>query len=424
MKGKITKDNYCHITLTSMDLQNRERPLNLAIYLDFENLAISADQAFSHIDRPLELSPILDIFLSKGVLCIKRAFADWNKPDCQRYVRNLNKFGFDLIYLPNTSSSGKNGADIQMVIDILEDLQFSPIVDAIVIGSGDTDFLPVIKRIIARGKPVYIIGFDDSVGDVIRENCTEYFSLNTILSQIHKPNPDDKELLHDPDYQQELYLEGRNLLIRYIRSSNPEDPVLLSKLKLDLLRLDSSFTETNYGSKSFTKFVDSYVGDVIKERKESESGHPQVVFKSRDEISQKEENKSISPINSFISKKLKLQIDKKIRLLFAKQLLECFKENPSISMNGMASYIYERSDNVSKGIIQKYVFTLGQGRVFHYSNKEYQGSLYDRPQIINPDIVNPKQIEEIYHERIKELIRNRFSDVDLNSIHAYKLAFE
>ncbi len=402
---------------------SQQRSMNIAIYLDFENLAISADQAFSHIDRPLELGPILDYALSKGVLCIKRAFADWNKPDCFRYVRNLNKYGFDLRYLPSTSSSGKNGSDIQMVIDILEDLQFFPIIDAVVIGSGDTDFLPVIKRVLARGKPVYIVGFDDSVADVIRENCSEYCSLNNLFKEIHASEVDDGDSPADTFNQDELFTEGRNLLNRYIRSNHPEEPVLLSRLKLDLLRLDPSFSENNYGFKSFTKFLESYIGDVIERNTVSASGHPQVIFRSLDEITPTDIT-SLSPIDSFISQTLKLQTDRRVRMQLAKNLLQCLLENPQVSMKDMVTYISDLSPGVSRIAIRKYVFTLGQGRVFHYANREYQGSLLKRPQSLNIEIKSEEQIEDIYHKRISEIIRNRYSDVDLNKIDLYKQAFE
>ncbi len=405
-----------------MVFAGQPRSMNIAMYLDFENLAISADQAFSHIDRPLELGPILDYALSKGILCIKRAFADWNKPDCLRYVRNLNRYGFDLRYLPSTSLSGKNGADIQMVIDILEDLQFFPIIDAIIIGSGDTDFLPVIKRVLARGKLVYIIGFDDSVGDVIRENCSEYYSLNHLLGEIHASDTDEEPIL-DRDDQADLTAGGRNLLIRYIRSNHPEEPVLLSKLKLDLLRLDPSFSENNYGFKSFTKFLESYQDDVIEEIAHSATGHPQVAFRSIDEIANPDRVSDLSPIESFITQTLKLQTDRKARLVLARNLLHCFNETPQVSMKDMVSWLAERSPGVSRIAIRKYVFTLGQGRVFHYANREYQGSLLRRPQELNRDIRSEEQIEEIYRRRIKEIIRNRYSDVDLNTIEPFKAAF-
>jgi hypothetical protein len=311
-----------------------------------------------------------------------------------------------------------------MVIDILEDMQFFPIIDAIIIGSGDTDVLPVIKRVLARGKPVYIVGFEDSVGDVIRENCSEYCSLDNLLREIHVLDVDEGEPAPYQDNRDELFNEGRNLLIRYIRSNYPEEPVLLSKLKLDLLRLDPSFSENNYGFKSFTKFLESYIDDVIVSSAVSESGHPQVIFRSMDEISNPEKTGSLSPIESFILQVLKLQTDRKIRRLLARNLIQCFRENPQVSMKDMVAYIADRSTSVSRIAIRKYVFTLGQGRVFHYADKEFQGSLLRRPQSLNKEITSEEQIEDIYHNRIKEIIRNRYSDIDLNMIEPYKSAFE
>lgn len=406
-----------------MECTESLKSIKIAVYLDFENLAIAADQVFSYIDRPLELGPILDKILTKGSICIKRAFADWSKPDSHRYVKNLHKYGFDLRYLPHSSARGKNGADIQMVIDILEDLQFYPNIDAIIIGSGDTDFFPVIKRVLARGKPVYIVGFDDSVGDVIRDNCTEYISLNKLLQEIHGPYSDDGDGVQDNDYQDDGTSEGRNLLIRFIRSNNPEDPILLSKLKINLLRLDPSFSETNYGFKSFTSFLDSYIDDVIKERTVSLSGHPQVTFLSIDEVENQEINDKQSSITKFITKNLKLLTDPEIRLALGRNLIQCFQENPSISMIDIVNYLFERSDGVSKLVLRKYVIALSDGRVFHHSSKEYQGPLLKIPQSLNKEIVHEDQIEEIYHKRIKEILRNLYSEVDLTSVDCYRKAF-
>ena len=149
-----------------------------------------------------------------------------------------------------------------------------------------------------------------------------------------------------------------------------------------------------------------------------------MIFLSLDEISKPDKTASLSPIESFILQVLKLQTDRRTRLLLARNLIQCFRENPQVSMKEMVAYLSDRSTGVSRITIRKYVFTLGQGRVFHYANKEYQGSLLRRPQSLNKEITNEEQIEDIYHKRIKEIIRNRYSDVDINTIEPYKAAFE
>jgi hypothetical protein len=87
---------------------------NVAIYLDFENLAISAEQVYPSKDMPLNLRPILDYAASLGNICIKKAYADWLKPAMSQYQRTLVESGFELVHLPETTSQGKNGGDVRL----------------------------------------------------------------------------------------------------------------------------------------------------------------------------------------------------------------------------------------------------------------------------------------------------------------------
>jgi len=390
-------------------------PCQLAIYLDFENLAISADQAFSHIERPLKLGPLLDYGSTKGTISIKKAYADWARPDNNRYTRHLIKYGFELKYLPGTSHRGKNGADIQMSIDILEDMQFYPL-DAVMIGSGDTDFLPLIRRVLARGKKVYLIGFDDSVGDIIRDNCSEYQSLDTLLSVFLAPDLD----AHDEAEQGSEVLtsslrKGRDLLIRYIRSKNPDEAVLFSLLKNELLRLQPSFSEESLGFRSFTEFMESFKGDLIEETSTSPLGHPQVLFKRSGDIPLQAPCTK-DEILEFITKNLRYPFDLNVRLDLSRNLLSCFLEKSPVSMTDMINTISAHMETMPRLTIRKFLFALGEGRAFHYAEPMFNQSLQRRPQILNKGITTPEQIEEIYRKRVLEIIRNRFSGADMDLI--------
>ncbi|MCL2460520.1 MAG: NYN domain-containing protein [Euryarchaeota archaeon] len=396
----------------------------LAIYLDFENLAISADQAFSHIERPLKLGPLLDYGAAKGTISIKKAYADWARPDNNRYIRHLIKYGFELKYLPGTSHRGKNGADIQISIDVLEDMQFYPL-DAVVIGSGDTDFLPLIRRVLARGKKVYLTGFDDSVGDIIRDNCSEYQSLDTLLSGFLLPNLDDNEEHEEgSDVWMSSLRKGRDLLIRYIRSKNPDEPVLYSLLKNELLRLQPSFSEESFGFRSFTEFMESFEGDLIAEISTSSLGHPQVLFKRSGDIPLQSACTK-DEVLEFIAKNLRYPFDMEIRLELSRYLLACFIERSPVSMTDMINFISEHMARMPRLTIRKFLFALGEGRAFHYAEPMFHQSLQHRPQILNRGVSTPEQIEEIYRKRILEIARNRFSgsEMDLIEERFFSLSF-
>jgi len=389
----------------------------LAIYLDFENLAISADQAFSHIERPLKLGPLLDYGATKGTISIKKAYADWARPDNNRYIRHLIKYGFELKYLPGTSHRGKNGADIQMSIDVLEDMQFYPL-DAVVIGSGDTDFLPLIRRVLARGKKVYLTGFDDSVGDIIRDNCSEYQSLDSLLGGFLLPDLDDSG-----EHEEEFHVwtsslrKGRDLLIRYIRSKNPDEPVLFSLLKNELLRLQPSFSEESLGFRSFTEFMESFEGDLIEGISTSSLGHPQVLFKRSGDIPL-QASCTKDEVLEFITKNLRYPFDMEIRLELSRYLLACFIEKSPVSMTEMINFISKHMARMPRLTIRKFLFALGEGRAFHYAEPMFNQSLQRRPQILNMGINTPEQIEEIYRKRVLEIVRNRFSGIDIDLIEA------
>ncbi|MCQ1538781.1 NYN domain-containing protein [Methanocalculus taiwanensis] len=149
-----------------------------AIYLDYENLALSAGQSYPALDSPLSLGPIIDYAASLGDICIRKAYADWSVGECAADVKKLVKYGFEMRHLPQTSARGKNGADMDMALDVLEDMILLPHIGLFIIGSGDTDFIPLIRRLRARGKMVYVMGFDNSVGNVIK------FTIRTLLT-IH-----------------------------------------------------------------------------------------------------------------------------------------------------------------------------------------------------------------------------------------------
>jgi len=131
-----------------------EQVPKIAIYLDFENLAISAKEVYPLTPKPLRIDDILDYAKGYGDVLIKKAFADWNKPPCSQYVEDLRLRAFDLVFLPQTSLSGKNGADLRMTIDALEDMYNKSLLDVFFLGTGDTDFIHLIRKIKERGKEV------------------------------------------------------------------------------------------------------------------------------------------------------------------------------------------------------------------------------------------------------------------------------
>jgi uncharacterized LabA/DUF88 family protein len=386
---------------------------NVAIYLDFENLAISAEQAYPSLEKPLSLRPIVDWAASLGNICIKKSYADWSREIVHQYERKLVKYGFEMRHLPQTSFQGKNGADLQLAIDLLEDMQLLDIIDVFIIGSGDTDFIPLIRRVLARGKRVYIIGFNNSVGTVIKENCTEYKSIEE-LSGIDEDTVEDAELAINKSLDEDLNkLSGRELLIRFIKNRSSEEPILLSQLKPQLIRLQPSFSEKQLGFSSFKKYVESLIGDIVEKiEADPDTGHPWVYLKDITEIENIGIDRSLQ-IRDFLYKQLRYPKDLEIRDELSEQLYALLSQKQSVSMHDMVDYIFNKTNGtIPKITIRKFVFALGQGRAFHYANQDYVGSLLSRPQMINDSIQTPSDLERIYQERIIEIMHNKYSDIE------------
>lgn len=386
---------------------------NVAIYLDFENLAISAEQTYPSHEKPLFLRPILDYATSLGNICIKKSYADWSREIVHQYERKLVKHGFEMRHLPQTSFQGKNGVDLQLAIDLLEDMQLFPIIDIFILGSGDTDFIPLIRRVLSRGKRVYVIGFDNSVGTVIKENCTEYKSLEELLG-IEEDVAEDAELAANRPLDEDINkLSGRELLIRFIKNRASEEPILLSQLKPQLIRLQPSFSEKQLGFHSFKYFIESLIGDVVETvEADSETGHPQVHLKDITEIESVSIDRSLQ-ISDFLYKNLRYPKDPAVRDDLSEQLYALLSPKLPVSMHDMVDYIFDKTNgNIPKITIRKFVFALGQGRAFHYADQDYSGPLLSRPQILNDSIQIPGEIGKIYLDRITEVMQRNMDIED------------
>lgn len=377
---------------------------NIAIYLDFENLAISAEQVYPSKNMPLNLTPILDYAASLGNVCIKKAYGDWLKPVMNQYQRTLVELGFELVHLPETTSQGKNGGDVRLAIDAMENLELFKLIDIFIIGSGDTDFIPLIQRIRSRGKIVIGFGFEHSVGRLTKSSCNEFKSLQELLGEP------DKDTFEEPDADHDS-LYGRDLLIRFINNRSSEEPVPMAQLKIDLLRLDPSFSEKKMGYASFKKFLADLVGDVVEKiETDPDNGLPVVSFKDIHDISQKTVDKK-EKSKLFLQNVVRYPI-KSIRINLAKSLYGDFKKEKTMSIHQMIEIISKELPDIQKIVIRKYLMACATGQVFKFSNKDELGPVFNRVQILNERITSPDMIDEIYQETVVQILESRFHGIN------------
>ncbi len=379
----------------------------VALFLDFENLAISADQTYPSRRSPLALEAIVDYASAKGNLCVRKAYADWSKPIFRQYHRKLMEQGFELVYLPRTSVQGKNGSDVRLAIDVMECMERYSQIGIFIIGSGDTDFIALLQRLKARGHKAIVLGFDYSIGRYLKVNASEYRSLEDLIGQPEEDTlASDLLTTIDPSY-------GRELMVRLIKNREGDAPVPMSRLKLDLLKLDSSFSEKKLGFPSFKPFIQSLVGDVVERIEISPKDDlPEVHLVEQVPHTERKEEDERDLARSFLIKNLRFIEDKGARLQLAGKLIEEFERQPQMSMREMINRVHRRFQSESKNTIRKYINTLFTGKAFIPIMENNTAPLLSRPYRLKRSVVNAEQLEEIYLERIATILTNRYAAID------------
>ncbi len=154
---------------------------NIAVFCDFENVAIGVKEA-NYPD--FRIRPILERLLLKGSIVVKKAYCDWDR--YKEFKRDMHEAAFELIEIPHVRQSGKNSADIRMVVDALDLCYTKTHIDAFVIISGDSDFSPLISKLKENGKSVIGIGVRGSASSLLIGNCDEFIFYEDLV-QIKTP---------------------------------------------------------------------------------------------------------------------------------------------------------------------------------------------------------------------------------------------
>ncbi len=215
----------------------------IAIYCDFENVAIGAREAG---DGDFDIQLVLTRVLDKGNIVVKKAYSDWERYKPAR--RGLHEAGFELIEIPHVSFSGKNSADIRMVVDALDLCYTKPHVDTFVIVSGDSDFSPLVAKLRENNKTVIGVGVKSSSSDLLIESCDEFILYEDLLRNRRKQTRSRSD---SKERALELVLETVEALFR-----DHEGSVWGSMVKQTLKRKRPSFSESYHGYSSFNQLLE------------------------------------------------------------------------------------------------------------------------------------------------------------------------
>src|SRR5438067_1739724 len=157
-------------------MSNPDSQATMAVFLDLENIARGAVEA--HFPA-FDIRKLLERLLLKGQIVVKKAYCDFDR--YKTFKRGLHEAAFELIEIPHVRQSGKNSADIRMVVDALDLCYTKSHVDTFVIISGDSDFSPLVSKLRENAKTVIGIGVKRSTSDLFISNCDEFIYYDDLV---------------------------------------------------------------------------------------------------------------------------------------------------------------------------------------------------------------------------------------------------
>ena len=233
----------------------------MALYCDFENVALGArDAKYSRFD----IGKVLERLLLKGNIVLKKAYCDWER--YKDFKNAMHEAAFELIEIPHVRISGKNSADIRMVVDALDLCYTKSHVDTFVIISGDSDFSPLVSKLRENNKTVIGVGIKSSSSDLLISNCDEFIYYDDLVRVEKQRRPRRKvqaqtatatpAVTAEQDRSQEAIDIVMETVDALFTERGAEDKIWGSLVKQALKRRRPGFNESYYGFKSFSRLLD------------------------------------------------------------------------------------------------------------------------------------------------------------------------
>jgi uncharacterized protein (TIGR00288 family) len=236
---------------------------NIAVFCDFENVALGVrDAKYSAFD----IRKVLERLLLKGNIVVKKAYCDWER--YKDFKSLMHEAAFELIEIPHVSMSGKNSADIRMVVDALDLCYTKSHVDSFAIISGDSDFSPLVSKLRENNKLVVGVGVKNSTSDLLISNCDEFIYYDDLVRESAKPRQPRRrqgqrqsESKAAPKSEVERRQEALDLVVETVqdlfKDRGEEDKVWGSMVKQALKRRKPGFNETYHGFHSFGELLEA-----------------------------------------------------------------------------------------------------------------------------------------------------------------------
>ena len=241
-------------------MNTQDSNATMAVFLDLENIALGArDAHYAEFD----VRKVLERLLLKGQIVVKKAYCDFDR--YKDFKRGLHEAAFELIEIPHLRQSGKNSADIRMVVDALDLCYTKGHVDTFVIISGDSDFSPLVSKLRENAKTVIGVGVKNSTSDLFISNCDEFLYYDDLVrteaaktrKQTAPIAPSSKAVVDTskrPPVTDALDLLAETL--EAITQERGEDENIWgSMIKQAIKRRKPGFNERAYGFRSFNELL-------------------------------------------------------------------------------------------------------------------------------------------------------------------------
>jgi uncharacterized protein (TIGR00288 family) len=239
---------------------------SMAVFCDFENIALGVrDARYAQFD----INKVLERLLLKGSIVVKKAYCDWER--YKEFKAAMHEAAFELIEIPHVRQSGKNSADIRMVVDALDLCYTKAHVDTFVVVSGDSDFSPLVSKLRENNKNVIGVGVKNSTSDLLIANCDEFIYYDNLVSEKKKrkravrksPATGAKAAAVETKKEKDaetLTQEALDLVMETLEAlaeeRGSEDKIWGSMVKQTLKRRRPGFNESYYGFRSFKRLLD------------------------------------------------------------------------------------------------------------------------------------------------------------------------
>jgi len=246
-------------------MTSRAETKNMAVFCDFENIALGVrDANYARFD----IDKVIEKLLLKGNIVVKKAYCDWDR--YKEFKEAMHEASFELIEIPHLRQSGKNSADIRMVVDALDLCYTKGHVDTFVLLSGDSDFSPLVSKLRENNKTVIAVGVKNSTSDLLIANCDEFIYYDDLVRrqptrrrEVAKeagPRPARGAPTRAPKPPKDKKQEAWDLIVEtyeaLVEERGEGEKIWSSMLKQTLKRRKPGFNESYYGFRSFSEMLE------------------------------------------------------------------------------------------------------------------------------------------------------------------------